>query len=225
MERLIARSSSVGKGPFFDETRFPWAAEVATGWRDVRAELDAVLEDKASIPLLQDLSPEQAAIAGDDKWRCYYLFAFGRVEENCRRCPATAALLERIPGLTSAFFSILAPGKHIPAHRGPYNGVLRFHLGLRIPAAAGACRIRVGDQTRPWREGEGLFFDDTFLHEAWNESSEDRVVLFVDFRRPLPFPVSLLNRLFLLMQARSRFVRDGRDNLAAWNRRRDGRRS
>ena len=58
---------------------------------------------------------------------------------------------------------------------------------------------------------------------TWNESAEDRVVLFVDFRRPLPFPVSLLNRLFLWMQARSRFVRDGRDNLEAWNRRRDGR--
>ena len=27
-------------------------------------------------------------------------------------------------------FSILEPGKHLPPHKGPDNGVLRLHLGL-----------------------------------------------------------------------------------------------
>ena len=32
-----------------------------------------------------------------------------------------------------AFFSILAPGKHIPEHRGSLKGVIRYHLALKVP--------------------------------------------------------------------------------------------
>lgn len=222
MESVVSRRSSVGRGPFFDEKLFPWAPSVEADAPAVRAELEALLQDRASIPPLHEISADQRPITTDDKWRSFFLFAFGkRVEENCRRCPATAAALERIPGMTSAFFSILAPGKHIPEHRGPYNGVLRYHLGVLIPDTDGACRIRVGGETRRWREGGSLFFDDTFPHEAWNESPRDRVVLFVDFRRPLPFPVSLLNRLALRLIARTHFVKDALKNLADWNRKMD----
>ena len=39
--------------------------------------------------------------------------------------------------MMTAFFSILAPGKHIPPHRGPYKGLLRYHLGLQVHDVAG----------------------------------------------------------------------------------------
>jgi beta-hydroxylase len=221
VEALVTQTSSVGRGPFFEAKLFPWAASLEASWTAVRAELDALLADKMSIPLIQQLSPEQSHIAHGDTWRSFYLFAYGRVEENCRLCPTTAALLENVPGVTSAFFSILAPGTHIPAHRGPYAGVLRLHLGLRIPGAAGAARIRVGGETRHWLEGKCLFFDDTFTHEVWNESAEDRVVLFVDFERPVRFPASFLNRRLLRLLARTPMAREGRENLKVWNQRRD----
>ena len=44
-----------------------------------------------------------------------------------------------------------------------------------------------------WREGRSLGFDDTFDHEVWNETTGVRVVLFVDFQRPLPRPIRWLN--------------------------------
>ena len=56
---------------------------------------------------------------------------------------------------------MLSPGKHIPAHRGPYKGVLRYHLGLKIPEPREGCRIRVGEEVRHWEEGASLLFDDT----------------------------------------------------------------
>jgi len=71
-------------------------------------------------------------------------------DENARRCPETMALLKKIPGLKTAFFSILSPRKHIPAHRGAYNGVLRFHLGLLVPEPREQCRIRIGNEFRRW---------------------------------------------------------------------------
>jgi beta-hydroxylase len=44
--------------------------------------------------------------------------------------------------------------------------------------------LRVGNEVRNWVEGECLIFDDTFEHEAWNNSNETRIVLLLDFLRP-----------------------------------------
>jgi len=77
-------------------------------------------------------------------------------------------------------FSILAPGKHIPDHCGPYKGVIRYHLGLKVPRDARQCRIRVGDEYATWAEGTSELFDDTYEHEVWNDTDEERVVLFCD---------------------------------------------
>jgi aspartyl/asparaginyl beta-hydroxylase (cupin superfamily) len=104
---------------------------------------------------------------------------------NCLRCPATAAVLRAIPGVITGFFSILGPGKRLPPHYGPYRGVLRHHLALIVPEPLEKCGIRVDDQTRHWTEGQSLVFDDTYEHEAWNDTDGERVVLFLDIKRPL----------------------------------------
>ena len=114
--------------------------------------------------------------------------------------------------------SILSPRKHILDHRGPYKGVLRYHLGLIVPEDAEACRIRVGDDFRHWEEGRSMIFDDTFNHEVWNDTDETRVVLFVDVMRPLPFPESLINWLIVKVIGLSPFVLDAKRNQEAWER-------
>ena len=121
--------------------------------------------------------------------------------------------------MTTAMFSILSPRKHILDHRGPYKGVLRYHLGLIVPAEKEACRIRVGDDIRHWEEGKSLMFDDTFNHEVWNDTDETRVVLFVDVLRPLPFPESLINRMIVKAIGFSPFVLDAKRNQEAWEKR------
>jgi beta-hydroxylase len=47
---------------------------------------------------------------------------------------------------------------------------------------------RIGNEFRHWSEGQALIFDDTFNHEVWNDTDGYRVVLFVDFARPLRQP-------------------------------------
>jgi aspartyl/asparaginyl beta-hydroxylase (cupin superfamily) len=61
------------------------------------------------------------------------------------------------------------------------NTRLICHLPLIVPPD---CALRVGNQTRGWREGELLVFDDSIEHEAWNLSQEPRVVLIFDVWRP-----------------------------------------
>jgi ornithine lipid ester-linked acyl 2-hydroxylase len=123
------------------------------------------------------------------------------------------ALVRKIPGLRTAMFSILEPGKRLPPHRGPYNGVLRLHLGLLVPEPPTSFGSRIGPELRHWREGEVLIFDDAHEHEAWNETDRPRVVLFVDFLKPLKFPANLLNRFLLGIALFTHYVREGRDSL------------
>jgi beta-hydroxylase len=134
-------------------------------------------------------------------------------------CPRTAALMREIPGMTTAMISILSPRKHILDHRGPYKGVLRYHLGLVVPEDAASCRIRVGEDFRHWQAGKSMIFDDTFNHEVWNDTDETRVVLFVDVLRPLPFPESAINRAIVKAIGYSPFVLDAKRNQQAWERR------
>jgi beta-hydroxylase len=220
IEKLIARASLVGDRTFFEPSEFPWTRRLEEGWPEIRAELERVLEDREHLPNFQDISVDQASITRDDKWKTYFLYGYGfRSDANCARCPQTARLCREIPGMKTAFFSILSPQKHIEAHRGPYKGVLRYHLGLRIPEPSEGCRIRVAEDVRHWREGGSLVFDDTYEHEAWNETDGVRVVLFVDFVRPLRFPASLVNRLVLAAIAFSPFIGDAKRRHNDWEQR------
>ena len=208
VERYIARKSQVPPTRFYDPELFPWIKDMESGFGLIRRELDMILEHTQSLPNFQDISPEQAAITRDDRWKTFGFYAYGRrFKKNCALCPETDRLIRRIPGMTTALFSILLPGKKIPPHRGPYNGVLRYHLGLLVPKHADLCGIRVGNQERRWAEGESLVFDDTHPHSAWNNSSQPRAVLFVDFKRPLAFPASILNTAWIGYMAATPFVK------------------
>lgn len=219
MEKKIIANSRVGSGPFFDESRFPWIVKLKAGWQDVRLEALQVLPDRARLPSFQDISPEVGYITKDDQWKTFMLLGYGlKSRGNLERCPATARLLREIPAIRTAFFSILEPGKKIPPHRGPYNGVLRLHLGLVIPTPPEACWLRVGDERRYWLPGEVLIFDDAIQHEVENGTDGVRVVLFIDFLRPCRWPVSMLNRLIVFAARFSPLVQNARRNQERWER-------
>lgn len=217
LEDLIAKYSAVGDGAFFEAQHFPWVGLLETNWKTIRAELDNLLKDVYSIPNFQDISTDQISITQDNLWKTYFLYGYGyKAEQNCLRCPETTRLVEQIPGMKTAFFSILLPHKTIPEHRGPYKGLLRYHLGLKVPAAAEQCGICVGGEVRHWQEGKSLIFDDTFPHSAWNNTDEIRVILFVDFIRPMRAPVSWFNQFMIQLIAWSPYVQSGRKNLLEW---------
>ena len=145
VERFLIRHSLVGATPFLPPAAFAWVETLEANWKVIRAELDQVLKTPERIPNFQDISPDQANITRDDKWKSYFLYGYGyKMTENCNQCPETARIIETIPGMFTAFFSVLAPGKHIPRHRGPYRGLLRCHLALVVPPAAGGLLDRSG---------------------------------------------------------------------------------
>jgi ornithine lipid ester-linked acyl 2-hydroxylase len=217
IESVVAKYSKVGDSVFFAKEQFPWVEDLEVNWQVIRQELDRVLQHAEALPNFQDISPRQGKIANDNLWKTYFFCAFGFwAKANCDRCPETTRLIKQIPGLKVAFFSILAPGKHIPKHRGKHKGLIRYHLGLKVPEPAGKCRIRIADQTAFWEEGKSLLFDDTFYHEAWNETDDYRVVLFLDVARPLRFPLNLFNWLVCTLIGASPIVQVAKGNHNTW---------
>jgi len=217
IDEILASQSLVGDPTVFDPQLFPWVAELEADWKKVREELDALLQHRELLRNLQDIQPDQTKVSPDDKWKAFVLYGYGiRSERGCARCPETAKLLERVPGMTSAWFSILAPGKHIPRHAGITKGVIRVHLALKVPQRAERVRMQVGGATCHWREGHCLLFDDSRKHEVWNDTDEERVVLIFDFVRPMRWPGRAAFRVQQWMLRLSPFVRDARRNQIAW---------
>ncbi|GGT46238.1 aspartyl/asparaginyl beta-hydroxylase domain-containing protein [Streptomyces purpureus] len=216
-ERIVHHRSSIGNSAFFPADVFPWAATLERNWQSIRGELDQLLAHRDDLPNFQDISEEQRALTADANWKTYFFTAYGvPFAQNADRCPRTTELLAGVDGLETAFFSILGPGKHLPEHRGPYNGVIRYHLALKVPSPATDCGITVNGETAHWEEGKSMVFDDSYPHEAWNRTSEDRVVLFMDVQRPLPFPYAALNRRIIRRIGKSPYIQQAKAKHAAW---------
>jgi aspartate beta-hydroxylase len=180
---------------FYDITHFPWLNSLEAASREIREELVAVMKEDSQgfQPYVShpDGSPvnQWKELNKSPRWSTYFLWKDGvRQDDACARCPRTAAASEAIPVLDDTpnfgptiMFSVLAPHTHIPPHSSVTNARLVTHLPLIVPPG---CRFRVGNETRPWEEGKAWVFDDTFEHEAWNDSDEYRVILMIDVWNP-----------------------------------------
>lgn len=217
LDRLIARFSLIPNDAVLDMRDFAWTGALRANWRAIQDEARAVALAEGAAPPLATVSPDHRAIAHPREWRCFFLWGYGyRIDENADRCPATAQAVEAIPGLNSAFVSILSPGSHIPPHRGVTKGLVTCHLGLIVPRE-GDARMRVGDRIVRWAEGETLVFDDTHDHELWNDTGATHVLLVIQFRRPLSQPGKWIADRILDLVRRSPFIQEARTNLAHWN--------
>ena len=178
---------------FYDPADFDWVPALEAKTPEIQRELRGVLADHSAFrPYLErvDSQPnvKSHALVGNDDWSAFYLWKDGeRVEENCARCPVTAAAFENIPldrlagQAPSVLFSLLKPGAHIPPHHGLINTRLICHLPLLVP---GPAWLRVGAKVHHWQEGKVCIFDDSVEHEAKNDADQTRVVLLFDIWRP-----------------------------------------
>jgi beta-hydroxylase len=215
--RLMVGSSLVGDPPVFPGSTFPWVARLEASLPIIQAELAAVMEQADSLPGIEEISPDHSRIARDRRWRSFFLHAYGyRSGPACILCPRTAGLVDAIPNLETAFFSVLRPGAHLPRHRGVTKALITCHLPLVVPAEAAGCWIEVEGRRHHWQVGRALLFDDTRLHEVRNDTPDSRVVLLIHVRRPLRFPGSLAGNAFMAAVKRSPFVRDGVRNQKDW---------
>ncbi len=203
----------VSNPPIVDlEKYFPEYRVLEDNWETIREECLRVLQNEEKIPKFHEVDSIQKLISAHDEvpWRTFGIKAFDRfVEPNASLVPKTRELLEGLPRVNLAMFSILGPGKRIPRHFGFFKGIFRYHLGLIVPE--GECYIINGGEKYYWKEGESVLFDDTYFHEVWNNTEGTRVVFFADVYRDNSLPKWLrpLNRHMTQLLASSKRVRDG----------------
>lgn len=177
---------------FYERDEFAWLDEVEAAVPAMRDELLTVLADGKDFAPYVEASAERPSannpLINNTSWGAFYFWRNGEiVPENAARGAATMAALERAPmphidrRSPIALWSLLKPGTHIQPHHGLLNTRLICHIPLIVPED---CALRVGNETRKWREGEALIFDDSFEHEAWNHSNQTRVVLLFEIWRP-----------------------------------------
>jgi beta-hydroxylase len=208
-----------------DYSDYPDLKRLEEAWPEINAECTRLLANRSAVTDISALGGNYTAGGIHTiKWKSFVLLAGEILKDNSALCPRTAEVLAGIPGIYLAFFSILEPEQYIKPHWGYYKGLLRYHLGVVIPHdnADRKCWLRINTDkadndsrdvdrvTRGekyyWRNGKGLFFDDTRLHDAANESDQVRVVLWVDVRRKLPWWLDWLNRSLLAIVVRSTFL-------------------
>lgn len=173
--------------PWHEPTDFEWTKRLEESYQTIKQELLNLrfVENNGFRPNLepQDFFPEDHRAYSGKQWNVFYFFLHGKkFENNCVLCPETTKIIESIPRITGTiYFSVLTARTHIPLHCGAFNCVLRCQLPLVVPPA---CQLRIANETRTLVEGKPLIFDDTFFHEAWNNSEYSRFVLVLEVYHP-----------------------------------------
>ena len=168
---------------FYRTSEFPVLKPLTENWTIIKDELITLLANKSDKNWMTTF-PDYVENKNNQVWKVYsFLFFLMKSKKHADKCPKTAELIYSIPTILSCDFSFLPAQTKIKPHEGYTRMVLRCHLPLIVPVG-NQCGIRVGNETHFWKEGELVIFDDSFEHEAWNNSNEDRVVLMFDIPNP-----------------------------------------
>lgn len=220
--------------PAFDHDHrkhYPELTIFEENYADIREECLALLQRKDRLTDMKAMGGTytQAGIH-TIQWKTFMFKSGDYVEENCSLAPKTAALVRSVPRVYTAFFSIIEPHQRITPHWGYYKGFVRYHLGVVIPNdnANDECFLRVNGDTQDnrlrdpaliekgevyhWKNGEGIVFDDNYLHDAGNDSDQVRVVLWLDVCRKMPFYLEWFNRICLALAQRDASMKQIREN-------------
>ena len=176
--------SAVGRRNYLRVEELPGLATLRQHWPLVRAEAERVFAEVLPAPVdpKYDLAFHSFMKKG---WNRFYLCWYGKpLPSALRHAPESVRLLRDLPEVRGAMFALLPPGKTLGRHRDPYAGALRYHLGLATPNDD-RCWIKVDGEPYSWRDGQDVLFDETYIHEAANQTEQRRIILFADVRRPL----------------------------------------
>ncbi|WP_331344539.1 aspartyl/asparaginyl beta-hydroxylase domain-containing protein [Cellvibrio sp. UBA7661] len=176
--------------------KFPELKILQDNWQVIRDEAIS-LNNEAHIKASTDLDDLGFNSFFRTGWKRFYLKWYGANLKSAEQlCPKTLALLNQLPSVKGAMFTMLPPGSRLGKHRDPYAGSLRYHLGLVTPNSDD-CYISVDGQDYSWRDGEAVMFDETYIHHAENKTDQNRIILFLDVKRPVSFfLVDFINEVF-----------------------------
>ncbi|WP_051555091.1 aspartyl/asparaginyl beta-hydroxylase domain-containing protein [Legionella fairfieldensis] len=181
--------SAVPRTPFLDLSHFPELKILRDNWKIIREEAEYLYQEGyiTASDKHDDIGFNSFFRRG---WKRFYLKWYQDPMNSARElCPKTVALIQSIPNINAAMFTLLPKNSFLFKHRDPYAGSLRYHLGLITPNSKDCC-IYVDGKPYFWQDGQDVLFDETYIHHAENTTSQDRIILFCDIQRPLNNPLA-----------------------------------
>ncbi len=170
--------------PYIDVAGFPELQPLVERWTDIRDEA-LKLFDEGYIRMAEKHNDAGFRTFFRAGWKRFYVKWYDDALPSAKAlCPVRRSWWPGIPSVNAAMFALLPPGARLGAHRDPYAGSLRYHLGLVTPNSPD-CYIRVDGQDYYWKNGEAVMFDETFVHTAENRTNMTRLILLCDIERPL----------------------------------------
>lgn len=185
--------SKVPTTAFLDQSHFPAVKVLEDNWEEIRAEALALYEN-GHIAIKDDLPA--SSFYKDNRWTSFYLKVYDSDIPSARElAPKTLALIDQVPGMNLALFACLNPGKKLNSHHDPFAYTVRYSLGLSTPNSDESGLVVNGEDYH-WMDGEGVLFDETYCHKAYNRSETPRIILMTDIDRPLKS--KLIQKLYFL---------------------------
>lgn len=152
-------------------------------WETIRDEA-LLLYQQGHIAIKEDDLPG-SSFYKDNRWTSFYLKIYdNQIPSAYQLAPKTMALIEQVPSMRMALFACLNPGKKLNNHHDPFAYTLRYSLGLSTPNNK-YCGLMINGENYQWADGESILFDETYLHNAYNDADEPRIILMTDVDRPL----------------------------------------
>jgi aspartyl/asparaginyl beta-hydroxylase (cupin superfamily) len=190
--------------PFRDPNQLGLCNLMSENYETIKAEYDALLQDIENGG--KDRFQSVTSMNYESGWKTLVLFYNGhRIPDfPYHLCPTTTRILETVPlAGRIAGFNRQQPRSGIPLHTDGNNMWLTCQMGIYVPQGQ-AAYIRVGPETRHWKQGECLLYDTTYEHETFNEhESQERVVLHVDFFNTLamtPVEIEVMQYIYRLRE-------------------------
>lgn len=185
--------SKVPTTPFIDKELFPELKIIEDNWEIIRDEVLA-LHESGNLAIKDDLPA--SSFYKDNRWTNFYLKAYeGDIPSAYELAPKTMALIDQVPSMNLALFACLNPGKKLNWHHDPFAYTLRYSVGLSTPNSDD-CGIIVNGEDYKWKDGEGILFDETYFHKAYNDTDKPRIILMTDIDRPLKS--KLIQKMYFL---------------------------
>lgn len=176
-------------------------------WKDILNEYNTFVQTNYfQVKRFREIDQQQSKHdLGPIPWKVLILRIYNKDTHHAHSFPLTMKLIENLKDKCSLImFSILPPGKKLASHRGPYKGLLRYHLALQTAQGDNAkkCTITIenSDQsiTKYWECGKDLLFDDTYIHSVHNNTNETRIILFLDVYKEFSHSFyNNLNKIFM----------------------------
>ena len=169
---------------FYDSSDFDFLKPIKENFSIIKSELLELISEEKDDQWLKTF-PSYVKSDKNKAWKVFsFIFFNMKFPHHAKLCPKTAEIIYSIPQILSCDYSYLKPKTHVLPHKGYSKMVLRGHLPLIVPNEE-LCAIKIENETRHWKEGELLIFDDSYTHEAWNNANSHRVVLMFDIPNPL----------------------------------------